>query len=74
MKELIRLLEDYETFHFELTYSKMTYWRLRIYKLGCGKNGSDIIIFEEQDIDCHYLIAKAEVKLKDYLNKIHGGY
>lgn len=74
MKELISLVQDYGKFHFELTYSSICDWMIRIYKSKCNDNGKDLIIFEDQNIDCLYLISKAEVALKDWLIENNGGY
>ena len=67
-------LAQLHTMHLELFYSKTVDWCLHIYKRGCGENGKDLEIFNEQSCDLSYLLAKGEVAIKDWLLKNNGGY
>lgn len=60
--------------HFELYYSKIMDWRLRIWKKGCAEDGSDIEICEIQHPDLDYVLAKGEVMFKEWLEENEGGY
>lgn len=60
--------------HFELYYSKTMDWCLHIWKKGCGKNGEDLDICNEQDCDLSLILAKGEVAVKEWLTENNGGY
>lgn len=68
-----RLAESY-TMHLEFSYSKICDWMLSVWKAGCGANGTDLIIFQDQDCDPNLLLAKGEVALKEWLLENKGGY
>lgn len=68
-----RLAESY-TMHLDFSYCKTCDWMLSIYKRGCGKDGEDLIIFNDQDCDPTLLLAKGEIALKEWLWKNYGGY
>jgi hypothetical protein len=74
IEELERLITQYGKFHFELTYSSITDWMIHIYRRGYNNDNSNKEIFEEQNVDLMYLIAKATVFMKDYLTENNGGY
>lgn len=69
----IKLAQEH-TMHFELYYSKNMDWYLHIYKEGCGENGGDIEICEEQSCDLSLVLAKGEVAIKEWLLENNGGY
>ena len=69
----LRLVQDH-TMHFELYYSKVMDWCLHIWKKGCGENGEDIEICQEQDVDLNLLLAKGEVAIKEWLIENNNGY
>ena len=69
----LRLAEDY-TMHLDFSYSKTCGWMLSIWKKGCGANGTDLIIYRDQDCDPNLLLAKGEVALKEWLMENNGGY
>lgn len=71
--EWMKLAEEH-TMHIELYYSKNVDWCLRIYKKGCGENGADIEICNEQGCDLSYILAKGEVSLKEWLLENNRGY
>ena len=64
--EWFELAQRY-TMHFELYYSKTMDWCLHIYKKGCGENGKDLEICNEQSCDLSYVLAKGEVAIKSCL-------
>lgn len=68
-----KLAESY-TMHLDFSYSKNCDWLLIVYKSGCGKNGENLIIFQGQDCDPDYLLAKGEVAVKEWLLVNNGGY
>lgn len=67
-------LAESHTMHFELYYSKTMDWCLHIWKKGCGENGADIGICDEQAPDLNLVLAKGEVALKEWLLENKGGY
>lgn len=67
------LAEAY-TMHLDFGYCKGCDWTLNIYKRGCGENGEDLIIFNDQDCDPDLLLAKGEVALKEWLMENNHGY
>ena len=71
--EWLELAQRY-TMHLELYYSKTMDWRLHIYKKGCGENGEDLEICNEQSCDLSYVLAKGEVAIKEWLFENNGGY
>lgn len=73
MKELERLLKQRRC-HFELDYSSVCDFRIRLYLRGYNEDGSDLDIINEQDCDLDYLISKCKVLYKDWLLKNEGGY
>jgi hypothetical protein len=69
--------KHYKTLKFELTYSHISDWTLRIFHPGkdnlpLGEWGK--AIFHEQYIDQEYLFSKAHTFLIDYMNETNGGY
>ena len=73
MKELERLLKQRRC-HFELTYSSVCDFRIRLYLKGYNEDGSDLDIIDEQYCDLDYLISKCKVLYKDWLLENEGGY
>ncbi len=47
---------------------------MKLYLKGYNSDGSDLVIFEEQDNDLDYLISKCKVTYKDWLMENNGGY
>ncbi len=74
MKELFDLVKGYHKFHLELSYCSVCDWMLKIYRRGPYDDQEEIVIFEDQCCDYEYLIAKAQVAVKDYLMEKYGGY
>lgn len=68
-----RLAESY-TMHLDFSYCKTCDWMLCIWKKGCGEDGEDLMIFDDQDCDPNLLLAKGEVALKKWLLENNGGY
>lgn len=60
--------------HLDIYYSKITDWIIRIWRKGCGANGEDLVICEEQSHDMEMCFAKAQVALKNWLIDNEGGY
>ena len=58
----------------ELTYSRGTDWTINIWRKGTGDDGKDERILLLQDCDLDYVMAKAQVILKDWLSDNVGGY
>ena len=73
MKELERLLK-LRRCHFELYYSSIMDFCMKLYLKAANVDGSDIVIFEEQNSDLDYLISKCKVEYKDWLIENNGGY
>ena len=73
MNELERLIKQRRC-HFELTYSSVCDFRIRLYLRGYNDDGSDLDIIDEQDCDLDYLISKCKVAYKDWLSENNGGY
>ena len=73
MNELERLLKQRRC-HFELTYSSVCDFRIRLYLRGYNNDGSDVDIIDEQHVDVDYLICKCKVMYKECLSKNEGGY
>ena len=73
MNELERLLKQRRC-HFELDYSSVCDFSIRLYLRGYNEDGSDLVIFKEQNSDLDYLICKCKVLYKDWLLKNEGGY
>ena len=73
MEELERLIK-LRRCHFELYYSSIADFCMKLYLHGYKKDGSDLIIFDEQSCDLDYLVCKCKVAYKDWLRKNHGGY
>lgn len=73
MKELERLLK-LQKCHFELYYSKIMDFCMKLYLKGFNDDGSDLIIFDEQDCDLDYLVSKCKVAYKDWLSENNNGY
>lgn len=73
MKELERLLKQRRC-HFELGYSSVTDFIAKLYLRGYDEDGSDLVIFKEQNSDLDYLICKCKVAYKDWLLENNGGY
>ena len=72
MNELERLLKQRRC-HFELTYSSVCDFHIRLYLRGYNDDGSDLDIIDEQDCDLDYLISKCKVAYKDWLLENNGG-
>ena len=68
-----RLAESY-TMHLDFSYCKTCDWMLQIWKKGCGADGGDLIIFNDQDCDPNLLLAKGEAALKEWLLENNRGY
>lgn len=73
MTELSRLIHQRRC-HFELAYSSVTDWMLTLWLAAYNKDGSDLVIFQEQNPDLDYLISKCKVEYKDWLLENNGGY
>ena len=73
MKELEELLTQRRC-HFELYYSRIMDFCMKLYIVGYNDDNSDLIIFEEQSHDLDYLICKCKVAYKDWLIENEGGY
>lgn len=73
MKELERLLESRKC-HFELYYSSIMGFCIKLYLKKYNEDNSDLVIFEEQNSDLDYLVSKCKVAYKDFLLKNEGGY
>lgn len=73
MNELERLIKEVPC-HFSLEYSHITDWHLYLWRKRCGKNGDDVVIFDEWNVDLDYLISKCKVAYKDWLLENEGGY
>ena len=73
MEELERLIK-LRRCHFELYYSKIVDFCMKLYLKGYNSDGSDLVIFEEQNWDLDYLISKCKVAYKDWLMENNGGY
>ena len=63
MKELERLLKQRRC-HFELYYSSVGDFRIRLYLSGYNNDGRDLDIIDEQQCDLDYLISKCKVLYK----------
>lgn len=73
MDELQRLLKLRKC-HFELYYSSIMDFCMKLYLKEYNEDGSDLVIFEEQNNDLDYLVSKCKVAYKDWLLKNNGGY
>ena len=73
MQELQRLLKLREC-HFELYYSRIMDFCMKLYLKKYNKDNSDLVIFEEQNCDLDYLVSKCKVAYKDWLIENEGGY
>lgn len=73
MDELQRLL-NLRKCHFELYYSSIMDFCMKLYLKGYNDDGTDLVIFEEQNNDLDYLVSKCKVTYKDWLLKNNGGY
>lgn len=73
MKELERLIKQRKC-HFELYYSSVMDFCMKLYFKAYNEDGSDLVIFNEQDTDLDYLISKCKVVFKDWLLENEGGY
>lgn len=73
MKELERLIKGRKC-HFELYYSSIMDFRMKLYLKKYNKDNSDLVIFDEQDSDLDYLTSKCKVAYKDWLLENEGGY
>ena len=73
MKELERLLKIRKC-HFELYYSSVMDFCMKLYLKGFNDDGSDLMIFDEQDCDLDYLVSKCKVVYKDWLSENNNGY
>ena len=73
MKELEKLLKQRKC-HFELYYSSIMDFCMKLYLKGYNTDDSDLVIFDEQNSDLDYLICKCKVADKDWLIENVGGY
>ena len=73
MKELEKLLKHRKC-HFELYYSSVMDFCMKLYLKGYNTDDSDLVIFEEQNCDLDYLVSKCKVAYKDWLIENEGGY
>lgn len=73
MKELERLIKRRKC-HFELYYSSVVDFCMKLYLKGYNSDDSDLVIFDEQDSDLDYLTSKCKVTYKDWLLENEGGY
>ena len=73
MKELEKLLKQRKC-HFELYYSSIMDFCMKLYLKGYNTDDSDLVIFDEQNSDLDYLICKCKVAYKDWLIENVGGY
>lgn len=73
MKELERLIKQRKC-HFELYYSSIVDFRMTLYFKGFNNDGTDLVIFDEENCDLDYLISKCKVAYKDWLSENYGGY
>jgi hypothetical protein len=73
MKELERLIKGRKC-HFELYYSSVVDFCMKLYLKAYNDDGSDLVIFSEQDSDLDYLISKCKVVFKDWLLENEGGH
>ena len=73
MEELQRLLKIRKC-HFELYYSSIMDFCMKLYLKEYNKDNSDLVIFEEQNCDLDYLVSKCKVAYKDWLIENKGGY
>ena len=73
MKELSRLLKLRKC-HFELYYSNNMDFCMELYLKKFNTDGSDLVIFNEQDNDLDFLISKCKVDYKDWLTEKNNGY
>ena len=73
MIELERLIKQRQC-HFELSYSSVTDFIVKLYLRRYNRDDSDFVVFEEQSNDLDYLISKCKVAYKDWLFENEGGY
>ena len=73
MKELERLIKGRKC-HFELYYSSIMDFCVKLYLKANNDDGSDLVIFNELDSDLDYLRSKCKVFYKDWLLENEGGY
>ncbi len=73
MEELERLIKGRKCL-FELCYSSTVDFCMKLYLKGYNSNGSDLVIFKDQNNDLDYLISKCKVAYKDWLLENEGGY
>jgi len=63
-----------EHLHLNISYSKTLDYIVQVWKMGCARDGGNIVICDVQDCDLSYCLAKAEVLLKEWLIRARGGY
>lgn len=73
MKELERLLKLRKC-HFELYYSRIMDFCMKLYLKEYNSDNTDLVIFEGQDCDLDYLVSKCKVAYKDWLREHNNGY
>jgi hypothetical protein len=73
MEELERLIKG-RNCHFELYYSSVMDFCMKLYLKKYDSDNSDLVIFEERHWDLDYLISKCKVAYKDWLMENNGGY
>lgn len=68
------LIIKYPKWHFSVNYSSICDWIVDLRKKGYNDDGSDLIVFSEQNPDINLLMCKCEVALKEWLIENQGGY
>ena len=77
MNEFLRFFDEIihrYPMHMVLSYSKTTDWLLHVWREGTDDNGKNEDVLWEQDCDLDYVLARAQVDLKDWLTRNMGGY
>ena len=73
MEELKRLIKGRKCI-LELYRSSVMDFCMKLYIKGYNSDGSDLVIFKEQNSDLDYLISKCKVVYKDWLLENEEGY
>ena len=60
--------------HLEITYSKVTDWSVRVWRMGTAYDGDDEELVNVQHCDAELCFATAQVQLKNWLLEHEGGY
>lgn len=79
--EFVNNLKCWFPVHVEIGYNKTTDWCIRVIKKGCAEyypksahDGEDAVLVHVQDPEIHYVFAKAQVELKEWMMINCGGY